>query len=126
MNCLLPIYSDSDDCMEEKQQNKIEDLINLDNYLVEQNTIFYINDKMIELCHSPYSNIKELARKFPASFSDVYQTKLVHIEPEVFDKEFFIYLEYVAHKSFANLDNQNVHNLFDIIPPDKILQSVFL
>lgn len=95
------------------KQYDISCLKNFDNYLSEKNTVLYLNEKMIELSNSPYANIKEIARKFPECFSEVYQKRLIDVNHEVFDNDFFEFLDSNAGKSFELFDQKNLDESFD-------------
>jgi hypothetical protein len=94
-------------------QYDISCLKNLDNYLTEKNTVLYLNEKMIELSNSPYANIKEIARKFPECFSEVYQKRLIDVSHEVFDNDFFEFLDEIANSSSSLFANKKLNESFN-------------
>lgn len=95
------------------EKYNIEPLRNLDNYLKDQSTVLCLNEKIIELVNSPFSNIKEIARKIPSCFSKVYLDNLSQVNPEVFDQDFLDYLDKVCVKAFKHLDLGEADLLFD-------------
>ena len=68
------------------KERGIECLENISRYLKRCNTVFLLNDKMIELGSSPYANLKELARKLPECFSVEFIKNAAQTEPEEFDR----------------------------------------
>lgn len=95
------------------EKHNIQCLKNLDNYLKDKNTVLYLNEKMVELSNSPYANIKEIARKFPECFSEVYQKRLVEVNHEVFDSDYFNFLDTIAKKSFDLFSEKNLDESFN-------------
>ena len=102
----------------------IEPLKNIDNYITDQNIVLCLNNKQIELVNSPYSNIKEVARKLPDSFSEVYKSKLREINAEDFDREFFNFLDSVCEKAYEKQELGKLSELF-LTEPGKNLSDVF-
>jgi hypothetical protein len=91
----------------------INPLKNLDNYLEDKNTVLCLNKIIIELVDSPFSNIKEIGRKIPECFSDVYLNKLNLISPDVFDADFFEFLDQVSESAFEKIESNNIKDLFN-------------
>lgn len=102
----------------------IDALTDIDSYLVEQNTLLYLNQKLLEMGGSPYINIKEIARKIPECFSDIFIEKLDDLDPQIFDQKFFELLDHMAKNSldneefklselFSNLDHQELQVCLD-------------
>jgi len=91
----------------------IETLSNIDNYLVEQNTILNLDNTLIEFCSSPYANIKEIARKIPDCFTNIYTDNLININSSIFDQDFILFIEKIAEKSFDFFDQKNMDIIFD-------------
>ncbi len=94
------------------QKYDIDCLVNIDNYLIEENTILYMNEKLVELSNSPFINIKEMARKFPDSFSHVYIEKLESCDPEEFDERFFELLEKISENAMEDYLNGELDQIF--------------
>jgi hypothetical protein len=93
-------------------EHDIDCLQNIENYLVDNNTILYLDDVFIEFSDSPYTNLKEMARKLPESFAKFYQEELLDIDPDAFDREFINFIEDVAHKSFSKFSQKILDTVF--------------
>ena len=91
----------------------IEVLKNIDTYLLEQNTIVNLNDTLVEFCDSPYANIKEIARKMPDCFSDIYHQHFMNINSDVFDQDFFKYLDQLSVHSFDYFEKEDIDSAFN-------------
>lgn len=80
-------------------------LENIFEYIQESNTILYLNERCVELSHSPYLNIKELMRKFPKNFLDVFTDFFDKHNEAEFNEEFDQFLIKVSDtnsKSFIS------------------------
>lgn len=74
-------------------------LAEIDQYANQTNTMVFLDEKMIELGSSPYSNMKELARKLPERFSQDFIKALQKMEPETFDKQMDQFYRSVVEKA---------------------------
>jgi hypothetical protein len=70
----------------------------LDQYLSPINTIICLNEKLIELGSSPFSNIRELARKIPELFTVQFIEALSELDSESFDRECIGHFSRLANK----------------------------
>ena len=77
------------------QENRIDGLINLDNYIERTNNLIYLNDTCIELSGSPYLNLKEMMRKFPVSFLNIFKEFFENVSETDFNTEFSEFEDYL-------------------------------
>jgi hypothetical protein len=93
------------------EELKITELIHIEKYLSPMSLILCLNDTFVEIDNSPFSNLRELARKMPASFSSDFISMLDKISPEDFDLEIKKWLDHIAQfgrkHGFENLKNFN-------------------
>jgi len=101
----------------------IEPLCRIDEFVEQNNTLIFLNEKMIELGSSAFSNIKELARKLPQCFSNEFIEGLEQIVPENFDAQVDSFFNKVATDAVEEkqLDEKKIF-LGDSEP----LESVFV
>lgn len=83
------------------ERHGISCLEKIDQFIEPSNTMIFLNDKMIELGASPFSNIKELARKLPECFSASFIDGISKIDPEKFDQEVDIFYQSVLDNVFG-------------------------
>lgn len=98
-------------------------MINIDDYLTPTNTILHIDNMFIEFSDSPYSSLKELARKLPDSFSTFFQNEMLQIKAESFDQSVMKLIDLLAENSFYSLDENKALNLF--LGTDPLLEKMF-
>lgn len=96
------------------QKYEIPALIEISKYLRSKPTILYLNEKVIELGDSPFYNIKEIARKLPDCFGNVFTDSIENISAEVFDNDFKIYINSIVNRSAEiDLNPKTIAELFD-------------
>ncbi|MCO4753560.1 MAG: hypothetical protein KC478_03715 [Bacteriovoracaceae bacterium] len=89
----------------------IDCLCRIEQFVSQSNTLVFLNEKMIELGSSPFSNIKELARKLPECFSTEFIEGLEQIVPETFDAQVDAFFTKTVAQAFEN-QNVDLKSLF--------------
>lgn len=92
-------------------------------YLVPTNTLLHLDHIFIEFSDSPYASLKELARKFPASFSEFFQSKMLDVDSEDFNQKIHSLVNSLAKNSLIHLDEKNLINYF--LESDPLIVDVF-
>lgn len=93
-----------------------------EDYIEQANTMIYLNDKMVELGSSPFSNIKELARKLPECFSKDFIEGISEIDPAQFDQEVDSFFEECIKKT---LEERNYSATNILKTESKLLEPLF-
>jgi hypothetical protein len=84
--------------------SNIYEIKKLDQYLADRETILFLDDNMVQLGASPYTNIRELARKLPQCFGQKFISKLDKINPEEIDKQCADFAQTIAINAFLDTD----------------------
>ncbi|MEX1099770.1 MAG: hypothetical protein WEB87_05050, partial [Bacteriovoracaceae bacterium] len=103
------------------ERYQISCLSEINKYIDQTNTMIFLNDKMVELGVSPFSNIKELARKLPECFSKEFINSLSQVDPEQFDQEVDRFYDAVLDEAMIRT-NEDPKSLFRA---SGALESVF-
>lgn len=101
----------------------LQQIKGIDYYLKPTNTILHIENLFIEFSDSPYSSLKELARKLPESFSNFFQTEMISIDSDRFDQTVINLIDLLAKNSFYGLDENKAMSLF--LNTDPLLAKIF-
>lgn len=81
------------------KNNGIYPLENLDQYLRKVNGLIYFNDKCVELSSSPYLNLKELTRKFPSEFLELFYPFIEKYNETEFNAQFSDFFKQLVYKN---------------------------
>ncbi|MAZ48071.1 MAG: hypothetical protein CME65_05890 [Halobacteriovoraceae bacterium] len=84
------------------EQLEIDCLGEIDSNLQPQNTLLSLNQKLLEMGDSPFTNIKEIARKIPECFSSESRRKMLEVETSTFDAKFFEMLDLLADRTLSS------------------------
>ena len=92
---------------------EIDCLKRIDQFLEPRNTLLLMDDLFIELSDSPYINVKEIARKLPECFGDLFASKLSALKQEDFDTKFNQFIQTIEESSFATYGEGKISELFN-------------
>lgn len=103
--------------------HNIDSLKNFGRYLLPTNTFLNIDKIFVEASDSHYSSLKEIARKFPESFSKLFNEKLKDIDSEDFDERFTRLLSEIGSRSHREIKSEELLNY--ILNFDPLLTEIF-
>lgn len=94
----------------------------IEEFLEERGTVLYLDEKVIELTDSPYTNLIEINRKLTDSVNNELLSKVTSIDAKTFDNQINEYLTNLANTFFKYRNFQNYKNdLVDFFENNKIL-----
>lgn len=100
--------------------------VKVDDYISSRPFLLYIGRKQVQLGNDPFSNLKELARKFPEWFkveTGLFQANSEEAVAASFNADFFQFSEFLGHQILNDFKNKKNQELLEEKIPKNLLKT---